>query len=56
VQRQHAHECTYAQHGLFETGRGAVKHTRVYHRRTPPAEPAPGHQAARGDAVQQDAA
>jgi len=55
VQRKHAHECTYAQHRLFETGRGAVKHTRVYHQLTPPAEPAPS-QATRGDFVQQNTA
>jgi len=54
VQRQHADECTYAQRGLFETGCGAVKHTRIQ-QRAPPAEPAPG-QAARGDVIQQDAA
>jgi len=54
VQRQHADECSYAQHWLFETGRGAVKHTRIQ-QRARPAEPASG-QAARGNAIQQNAA
>lgn len=56
VQRQHADECTYAQHWLSETGCGAIKHTRIQ-QRTPSAKSAASGQAARGnDAIQQDAA
>jgi len=55
VQRQHADECTYAQHWLSETGRRAIKHTRIQ-QRTPSAKSAASAQAARGNAIQQDAA